>query len=98
RALLAELRRAEAEQGDRVTGPAARPGAALDEDHAVAAALLSNRALRALRFERGVADGEIIAAGAIANPVVRLEVTHLQERDPNLLGGAVGLAWTPAQP
>jgi multidrug efflux system outer membrane protein len=47
---------------------------------------------------RGVAEGEIVTAGALANPALRLETTHLQTVSPGRLGWSVGIAWDPPQP
>jgi outer membrane protein TolC len=85
---------------DTRTQRAAAPTGALtlDEDRAIALALVGNPGLRAFRLERGVAEGEVIAAGAIANPDLRLELSHLQAKKLAELGWGVGLEWTPPQP
>lgn len=100
REVLAQLR---ADEGDlnRVAGAgeksdAGAASAPLSEAGAVALALLRNPELRALRQERGVAEGQVIAAGALANPELRLELTHLQSGAN--LGWGIGLAWQPPQP
>jgi len=113
RSLLNELR-----TGDG-TAPAVGPGSpappaalgALNEDRSVALALVWNRNLRAFRHSRGVAEGEVIAAGALENPELRTELTHIQNLQ-YVSGGcpktAVGsncslgwdlrLSWAPPQP
>jgi cobalt-zinc-cadmium efflux system outer membrane protein len=94
RTVLDQLARtAAAQRASASTGPLT-----LDEDRAVALALVGNPTLRAFRLERGVAEGEVLAAGAIANPELRLEVTHLQNRKLSELGWGVGLEWAPPQP
>jgi outer membrane protein TolC len=98
RAVLARLRQGhpDARAG---AGPSAAEGTAagtLGESRAVALALVHNPELRAFRLERGVAEGQVVAAGALANPELRLELTHLQN-GPDL-GWGVGLAWEPPQP
>ena len=47
------------------------PEGALDEDQAVTAALQGNPQLRALRKERGVAEGQIVSSTALRNPTLR---------------------------
>jgi cobalt-zinc-cadmium efflux system outer membrane protein len=93
-ALLNELR-----QGDPLPPPAAPPPGAtasdLDEAHAVALALFWNPGLRAFRNARGVAEGEVTTAGALANPVLRLELTHIQS---DTRGMDLRLSWAPPQP
>ena len=73
-------------------------GTALGEDRSVALALLWNRDLRAFRLNRGIAAGEVISAGALANPEIRTELTHLQRRDLSQLGWDVRLSWEPPRP
>jgi outer membrane protein, heavy metal efflux system len=70
----------------------------LTEDRGVAVALLWNRELRALRLTRGIAEGQVISAGALANPEIRMELTHLQERSTAQLGWDVRLTWEPPRP
>jgi outer membrane protein, heavy metal efflux system len=77
------------------TGGAA-PGA-LSEDEAVALALRSNPDLRAARHLRGVADGELVAAGALANPTVDFDFIHVEDYG-SRRGWAVALGWEPPQP
>lgn len=70
----------------------------LEVDEAVALALKFNPDLRAFRRERDVAEGEVVTASAISNPVVRFELLHVQEADLRRMGWGARLAWTPPQP
>jgi cobalt-zinc-cadmium efflux system outer membrane protein len=70
---------------------------ALSEDEAVALALRSNPDLRAARHQRGVADGELVAAGALANPTVDFDFIHIEDYG-SRRGWAVALGWEPPQP
>lgn len=72
------------------------PEGALDEDQAVTAALQGNPQLRALRKERGVAEGQIVSSTALRNPTLRLDLLHVQAAAG--LGFGAGLSWTPPQP
>ncbi len=74
----------------------AAPGA-LTEDEAVALALRSNPDLRAARHQRGVADGELVAAGALANPTVDFDFIHVEDYG-SRRGWAIALGWEPPQP
>lgn len=113
RSLLGELRAADKSEPARPTGAAPPPAAlgTLSEERSVALALVWNRGLRAFRHTRGVAEGNVIAAGALENPELRTELTHLQNLQ--YLGGtcpktAAGvncslgwdlrLTWAPPQP
>ena len=94
--LLAELRRGDplpppATPGDAASGP-------LTEGRSVALALAWNRDLRAFRLTRGIAEGEVVAAGALENPILRTELTHLQTGDAGSFGWDIRLAWKPPQP
>jgi outer membrane protein TolC len=75
-------------------GPA--PGA-VSEDEAVAIAMKSNPDLRAARHQRGIAEGEVVAAGALLNPAVDLDVIHLEDYGTRN-AWAIGLRWEPPQP
>ncbi|HET6280956.1 MAG TPA: TolC family protein [Polyangia bacterium] len=77
------------------TGTAAAQG--LTEDQAVALALRANPDLRAARRQRGIAEGEIVAAGALANPTVGFDVLHLQDNRTGT-AQAITLGWDPPQP
>ncbi|MEO8214370.1 MAG: TolC family protein [Myxococcales bacterium] len=105
RAMMNELRQADAAGGAPPVGPPGSPapphlpeGTALGEDRSVALALLWNRDLRAFRLTRGIAAGEVVSAGALANPELRMELTHLQRRDLSQLGWDVRLSWEPPRP
>lgn len=76
------------------SGPA--PGA-VSENEAVAIALRSNPDLRAARHQRGIAEGEVTAAGALLNPTVDLDVIHLEDYG-SRNAWAIGLRWEPPQP
>jgi outer membrane protein TolC len=93
-ALLTELR-----QGDALPPPAAAPAGTtaqdLDEAHAVGLALLWNPELRSFRNARGIAEGEVTTAGALSNPVLRVELTHIQSDSRGL---DLRLGWAPPQP
>lgn len=77
------------------TQPGSDGKLAITEHRAVALALLRNPSLQAFRLERGVAEGEVQAAGALSNPELRLELRHLQA---SRVGWGIGLAWEPPQP
>jgi cobalt-zinc-cadmium efflux system outer membrane protein len=77
------------------TATAAAQG--LTEDEAVALALRANPDLRAARRQRGIAEGEISAAGALANPTVDFDMLHLEDY-PQRKAWAVGFGWEPPQP
>jgi hypothetical protein len=47
-------------------------------DEAVAVALFLNPALRALRHERGVAEGEVVAAGVLPNAEFGVTWLHIE--------------------
>jgi hypothetical protein len=113
RSLLGELRAADKSEPATATGAAPPPVAlgALSEERSVALALVWNRSLRAFRHTRGVAEGEVIAAGALENPELRTELTHLQNLQyasgacPNTAAGSncslgwdLRLTWAPPQP
>ena len=70
---------------------------AVTEDEAVALALRFSPDLRAARRQRGIAEGQIVAAGALANPTVEIQLLHLQDWGTRN-GWSVELAWEPPQP
>lgn len=74
------------------------PPTALTEDFSVALALHWNRELRAFRASRGIVEGEVITAGTLANPELRMELTHIQERTFDKLGWDLRLTWEPPRP
>jgi outer membrane protein TolC len=80
-------------------GAAARGAApgAVSEDQAVAVALKSNPGLRAIRRQRGIAEGEVTLAGALANPTVDLDFIHVEDYGARN-AWAVALGWEPPQP
>lgn len=69
----------------------------LGEDEAVALALKLNPDLRAQRRQIGIAEGEVVAAGALKNPTVDLDLLHLEDFGNNK-SWAVTLGWEPPQP
>jgi outer membrane protein, heavy metal efflux system len=90
-----ELEEEQREQNARATPlPADR---ALTESEAVALALRWNPALRVARRQRTIAQGEVVAAGALANPTVDLELLHLEDYGTSK-AWAVELGWQPPQP
>lgn len=72
----------------------------LSSDEAVAVALFLNPGLRAFRKERGVAEGEVVAAGVLSN--AELEVTWLSienfTKSLATSGFDVSLRWSPPRP
>jgi outer membrane protein TolC len=82
-------------------GPAPAPGGpapgALTEGEAVTLALKSNPDLRAVRQQKGIAEGEVITAGQLNNPTVDFDFIHLTDYGTKN-AWAVGLGWEPPQP
>ena len=66
-------------------------------DQAVARALAWNPELRARRHDLGIAEGQITAATALANPTVELELLHLEEYRHDR-AAAIQIGWDPPQP
>ena len=97
RAVMNELAR----EPDATTGGAARPSmtppASLTEDAAVALALRANPDLRAVRHDRGIAEGQVVAAGALSNPTVSFDMIHLEDWSAQS-AWAIALGWAPPQP
>ncbi len=98
RALLTELRASDPPAAPGASSSVAAAPASLSEDRSVALALLWNRDLRAFRLTRGIAEGEVITAGELQNPQLRMELTHLQRADLAQLGWDARLSWEPPQP
>ncbi|MFH0901966.1 MAG: TolC family protein [Pseudomonadota bacterium] len=67
-------------------------------DQAVALALVHNPDIRAARYERGIAEGEVMATEALANPSLRLEALDLQDLGEAGVGFGVALSWEPPRP
>lgn len=82
--------------GGKATERGAAPGA-VSEEEAVAVALKSNPDLRAIRRQKGVAEGEVTLAGALNNPTVDLDFIHLEDYG-SRRGWAVALGWEPPMP
>lgn len=81
----------------RAQPPAEEPlPAPLTEQQAVLYALRNNPALHVLHAETHIAKGQIVTAAALANPILGVDVLHLQA--PTSLGAEVSLKWTPPQP
>ncbi|MGH2625295.1 MAG: TolC family protein, partial [Anaerolineales bacterium] len=80
--------------------PAFDPTDGLSSDEAVAVALFLNPALRTFRRERGVAEGELIAAGLLPNPEFQLTWLHIEHFTQSLAtsGFDLGLNWAPPRP
>ena len=76
------------------------PTDGLSSDEAVAVALFLNPELRAFRKERGVAEGELIAAGLLPNPQLQVTWLFVQGITKGLgtSGWDVGLNWAPPRP
>lgn len=72
----------------------------LSQDEAVAVAVHLNPELRAARKERGIAEGELVAAGLLPNPQLQVTYVFLESFTKNLptSGFEVGLAWSPPRP
>jgi len=83
------------------SAPAAPRGPARDdtatEDQAVARALAWNPELRTRRHDLGVAEGQITAATALANPTVEIELLHLEAYGQEH-SAAIQIGWEPPQP
>ena len=77
--------------------PAMTPPEGLTEDAAVALAMRGNPDLRAVRLSRGIAEGEVVAAGALANPTIGFDLIHIEDWA-NTEAWAVQLGWQPPQP
>jgi outer membrane protein TolC len=93
--LLADLRKADALPPSGEAPPGA-PAGPLTEERSIALALTWNHALRAERLSRGIPEGQIVTAETLANPVLRFDLTHLQNGDE--LGWDARLSWAPPQP
>lgn len=99
KAVLDELRRADpAAAAASPPTVAAPPAQAIDAEEAVALALQQNPDLRALRHTRGVAEGQITAARALANPTLDLQLLHIQTLPASPAAYSVELGWEPPQP
>jgi outer membrane protein TolC len=97
RAVMDEVARAPAGQPPGVTRPALTPPSGLSEEAAVALALRGNPDLRIARHQRGIAEGEVVTAGELANPTVGFDTIHLEDWGKEV-GWAITLGWTPPQP
>jgi outer membrane protein TolC len=91
-AQVAQTQAQAAERGAKESSAASGFG----EDEAVLHALKHNPALRAFRKQRAVAEGEIVSASAIENPIAQLQLVHVQTGAQ--MGFAITLKWTPPQP
>ena len=76
------------------------PTDGLSSDEAVAVALFLNPDLHAFRKERGVAEGELIAAGLLPDPQFQVTWFFVQgiTRGLGTAGWDVGLNWAPPRP
>ena len=72
----------------------------LSQDEAVALALYLNPELRAFRLERGVAEGELIAAGLLENPEIDFQWLHIPDFTRSFSTGGIdlGVSWEPPRP
>jgi cobalt-zinc-cadmium efflux system outer membrane protein len=86
--------------GDVSESPAFDASDGLSAHEAVAVALFLNPDLRAFRKERGVAEGELIAAGLLPNPHLQVTWLFIQKFTKSLgtSGWDVGLTWSPPRP
>jgi outer membrane protein TolC len=96
RSVLNEVAAEPLPAGGKATERGAAPGA-VSEEEAVAVALKSNPDLRAIRRQKGVAEGEVTLAGALNNPTVDLDFIHLEDYG-SRRGWAVALGWEPPMP
>jgi outer membrane protein TolC len=76
------------------------PVRGLAPDDAVAVALYLNPELRAFRLERGVSEGELVAAGVLPNPNLQVSYLFLDTFTKSLGTSAFGfgLNWSPPRP
>jgi cobalt-zinc-cadmium efflux system outer membrane protein len=108
REVLQDLQRVRLEALRPVEGqtPSPEPHPAFDltdgvsADEAVAVALFLNPDIRAFRKERGVAEGELIAARLLPNPELQVTWLHIENFTKSLAtsGWDVGLSWAPPRP
>lgn len=107
RDVLRELQRVRLDAVVTIPAPPGDPGPprfdladGLSSDEAVAVALFANPALRAFRRERGVAEGEVVAAGVLPNPFLEVTWLHIENLTKSLAtsGFDVGLRWSPPRP
>lgn len=72
----------------------------LSAEDAVAAALTLSPTLRAFRLERGVAEGEIVAAGVLQNPALSVTWFGIEHFTKSIAtsGWDVALQWSPPRP
>lgn len=82
--------------GSGAPATSARPDT-VTVDQAVARALAWNPELRARRHDLGIAEGQITAATALANPTVEIELLHLEEYRHDR-AAAIQIGWDPPQP
>ena len=76
------------------------PTAGLSREEAVAVALFLNPGLRSFRKERGVAEGEVVAAGLLPNPELQVTWLYIEHFTHSLAtsGFDVALNWAPPRP
>ena len=72
----------------------------LSTDEAVAVGLFLNPGLRTFRRERGVAEGELVAAGLLPNPELEITWLFIENITKSFAtaGFDVGLRWAPLRP
>ncbi len=72
----------------------------LSIDEAVAVGLYLNADLRAFRYERGVAEGELVAAGVLPNPELSLQWLRIPGFTKSLATAGIdlGISWQPPRP
>lgn len=85
---------------DAETPPGTESRRDLSSDEAVAVALFLNPELRAIRKQHGVAEGELVSAGLLSNPVISASWLHIQDFTTDFASGLIGLgaSWVPPRP
>lgn len=85
---------------DSEPSPAIGADRTLSSDEAVGVALFLNPELRAVRKARGVAEGELISAGLLPNPVIGASWLHIEDFTKSFATGLIDLAvdWAPPRP
>jgi cobalt-zinc-cadmium efflux system outer membrane protein len=99
-ALLEELQEIRLDAVHEGEAPLVHIEKGLSPDAAVAVALFLNPGLRGARRERGVAEGELVSAGLLSNPVISASWLHIQDFTTDFASGLIdlGLDWVPPRP
>jgi outer membrane protein TolC len=82
------------------TAPALDLADGLSADEAVVAGLFLNPGLRSFRKERGVAEGELVAAKLLSNPELEITWLYIENFTKSFMTGGfdIGLRWSPPRP